>query len=464
MIRALLLTVSLSLPSGALAQEGPEPAPGQTLPETSMVAGDSELREISALEEAESLYERGIASFAAGRTLNGRAELKRAFSLLISLMEEDELPAELRSDFRAMIEKIRVWEGREPAAESVGELTVAADELASASTANLPTAAPKKHRIEIDPENTITKKYLEIYTKKRPQSVEQALARSGRYREMILKHLRRAKLPEELFWLVMTESEFKQKAISRSGAGGLWQFMPFTGRKFGLEVSYWVDERYDPEKATAAAVRYLEELHQWFGDWHLALAAYNRGENGIGRDLQFSRSTDLSGLSKHGVLPSETNSYVPKFMACVLIGENPEAYGLKVEYEKPEPYDVVDIPRPLDLKIAAKAAGVAEEDIRRLNPELRAWCTPKNRKNYKLRVPAGIKATFLERLAAVKDWNPGPELITYKVARGDFLGKIARRYRTSVQEIMRLNGIHNARHLRIGQTLKIRPGKAFYQK
>ncbi|OIO10801.1 MAG: hypothetical protein AUJ52_03095 [Elusimicrobia bacterium CG1_02_63_36] len=464
MTRPFLSLFLLLSPHSASAGEPVNPPSGETVSETGFVSNDAELREASALEEAEALYSRGIASFAQGRVLNGRAELKRAFSLLTSLMDEDELPTELRSEFRGMIEKIRVWEGREPAAESIGELSVGAEELAATPTETVPSAEPKKHTITIDPENTITKKYIEIYTQKRPKSVEQALARSGRYRAMILKHLRKAKLPEELLWLVMTESEFKQKAISRSGAGGLWQFMPFTGRKFGLEVSYWVDERYNPEKATGAAVRYLEELHQWFGDWHLAMAAYNRGENGIGRDLQFSRSTDFSGLSTRGVLPSETNSYVPKFMACVLIGENPQRYGLQVEYEKPEPYDVVNIPKPLDLKIAAKAAGVTEEDIRRLNPELRAWCTPKNRNSYPLRVPAGIKDTFLERLASVKDWNPGPELVSYKVQRGDFLGKIARRYRTSVNEIMRLNGITNARRLRVGQSLNIRPGKAFYQK
>jgi membrane-bound lytic murein transglycosylase D len=431
MRRCAIFLASLLLAAPLLAEEEPVPI---------IVSDDPEVREFSTLGEAETLYDKALESFRNGKVYNARAEMKRAFALLTSLMDEDELPMELRADFHAMLEKVRVWEGHENSAERIGELEVAPDELASAETETVPSAKPK-----------------------RPKSVEEALARSGRYRKMILKHLRRAKLPEELFWLVMTESEFKQKAISRSGAGGLWQFMPFTGRKYGLEVSYWVDERYDPEKATKAAVQYLTELYQWFGDWHLAMAAYNRGENGIGRDLKFSRSTDFSGLSKRGALPGETHNYVPKFMACVLIGENPERYGLKVEYEKPEAYDVVPIPKPLDLKIAAKAAGITERDLRRMNPELRAWCTPKNRKSYPLRVPAGIKDSFLERLSKVKDWNPGPQLVTYKVRRGDFLGKIARRYRTSVKAIMRLNGIRNPKRLRIGQKLKIRPGKSFYR-
>ncbi|PCI38797.1 MAG: hypothetical protein COB53_04260 [Elusimicrobia bacterium] len=427
-------------------------------------AEDVEITELSTISEAESLYDNAIKSFQDGKVYNARAEMKRAFALLVSLMDEDELPMEVRSDFQAMVEKIRAWEGRTNAAESVGDLEVGPEELASAETEAVPSAQTTNHIIRINPDNKITKKYIRIYTKKRPASVEKALARSGRYREMILKHLRQAKLPEELLWLVMTESEFKQKAISRSGAGGLWQFMPYTGRKYGLEVSYWVDERYDPEKATKAAVRHLKSLHQWFGDWHLALAAYNRGLNGIGRDLKFSRSTDFAKLSKRGILPGETHNYVPKFMACVLIGENPKRYGLNVVYEKPEAYDIVKIERPLDLKIAAKAAGVKEKDLRRLNPELRAWCTPKNKKSYPLRIPKGVKEDFVAKLAKIKNWNPGPQMVKYKVRRGDYLGKIARRYRTSARAIMRLNGIRNPKRLRIGQLLKIRPGKSFYRK
>ena len=453
MIRLTLTLLLASLP--ALASEVENPV---------IPSEDAAVAEFSTLAEAESLYAKAVASFKEGKVYNARAQMKRAFALLVSLMDEDELPIEVHSDFLAMIEKIRAWEGRETSAESLGDLDVGAEELASTETGAVPSAKPKTHVIRINPDNKITKKYIGIYTKKRPKSVEQALARSGRYRAMILKHLRRAKLPEELLWLVMVESEFKQKAISRSGAGGLWQFMPYTGRKFDLEVSYWVDERYDPEKATVAAIRYLTELHQWFGDWHLAMAAYNRGENGIGRDLKFSRSTDFAGLSKRGVLPGETHNYVPKFMACVLIGENPKRYGLNVEYDKPELFDTVDIKKPLDLKIAAKAAGVKEADIRRLNPSLRAWCTPKNSKSYALRIPKGIKASFLERLAKVKDWNPGPQLVKYKVRRGDYLGKIARKYRTSAKAIMRLNGIRNPKRLRIGMKLKIRPGKSFYRK
>lgn len=416
------------------------------------------------LKQAEALYESGVAEMAQGRVPDGRARLQEAFGLLLTNVEEEHLAAELQSDFAGMLEKIRTWEGPPTKEEEPTELDASEDVLQGLTTASLPEGnGQKEHVIEIDPENEIVKKYLVLYTQKRKEAVEEALARSARYRPYIESELRKAGLPPELFWLVMAESEYKLHALSRAGAAGLWQFMPFTGRKYGLEVSFWVDERFHPEKATQAAIRYLSDLYQWFGDWHLAMAAYNRGENGIGRDLSFTRATDFKLLYRRGAMPLETRHYVPKFMACVLIGENPGKYGLSPRYESPEPYDEVQIDRALDLELAAKAAGTDKETIQRLNPHLRAWCTPPDRKGFMLRVPTGAKERMLAHLAGVEDWNPGPSFVQYRVQRGDFLGKIARRYRTSVQNIMQLNNIRNPRLLRPGMVLKIRPGRGFAQ-
>jgi membrane-bound lytic murein transglycosylase D len=447
--------------------------PGSALPARQEAANegdpaDPDIAKLEELQEAEKAYEKAIELYQAGNPLEGRGYLKQAFAILATAIEDDKLPVELHTDFLSMLEKARTWEPGPDDESSVEDssLEAAAIELETteATTKALPRPKVRKHVIKVNPDNELTKKYIRLYTGKRSKATEQALARSGRYRDMIHKALRKEGVPPEMFWLVMTESEYKVHAVSRSGAGGLWQFMPFTARRYGLEVSYWVDERFLPEKATIAALRYLKDLYQWFGDWHLAMAAYNRGENGIGRDLQFSRSTDFGTLSKRRALPRETHNYVPKWMAGVLIGENPKAYGLNVVYEKPEPYDTVTLPKALDLNIAAKAAGVQRKDIQRLNPHVRAWCTPKNSANFKFRIPVGSKSQFLAYLANVKDWNPGPELVRYKVRRGDFLGKIARRYRTSVRSIMRLNRIRNPRHLRVGQKLKIKPGKSFYRK
>lgn len=416
------------------------------------------------LKEAEDLYTQGIEKFREGRIRNGRALIKRAFAILTSSLEEDQLPIELQQDFLSMIEKVRTWEAGETTTEYPSDLQVSDDLLKDIQPESIQRESRnQKHAIHIDPDNELTKKFIRLYTKKRPDSVRAALERSGRYRPLIETALKKAGLPQELFYLVMTESEYKLNAVSRSGAAGLWQFMPFTARQYGMEVSYWIDERFDPVKATDAAVRHLKDLHNWFGDWHLALAAYNRGINGIGRDLNFSRAADFNGLSDRKVLPQETNNYIPKYMACVLIGEDPKAYGIHPTYEEPEPYDIVTLDRDLDLGIAAQCADTTKHVIQRLNPHIRAWCTPKNRKGFKLRIPKGTSDAFWEKLNAVKNWNPGPELVRYKIRRGDFLGKIARRYRTTVKSIMRENKIKNPRRIHPGTVLKILPGKAFYK-
>lgn len=452
-------TVSAVLPAPAATPDSPAFPEPPAEPEP---AAEPELELLERLKAAQESYERAMAGFRAGQAEEARTELRGAFALLSGTIDEERLTEALKTDFLSMLEKIRAWERPEPILEEPNELAVSEEALRSEAP-----AAPKGSRraksltIKVDPNNELTKRFIHLYATKRPESVENALARSGRFREMIYRELRKAGLPRELFYLVMTESEYKLNAVSRSGAAGLWQFMPFTGRKYGLEVSYWVDERFHPDKATAAAIRYLKDLHDWFGDWHLAMAAYNRGEGGLGRDMEFTRASDFEVLSDRKGLPSETHQYVPKFMACVLIGEDPGAYGLKPKYETPLEYETVKLDRDLDLGLAAKAAGTDKETIQQLNPHVRAWCTPKNRPGFEFRVPKGTTQRFWEHLATVNNWNPGPEFVRYRVQRGDILSKIARRYNTTVHNIIQLNGIHNPRALRPGTTLRVRPGKGF---
>ncbi len=408
------------------------------------------------LKRADALYDQALQDFHEGKLSLGRAAMKKAFDALVDDIDDEHLPAALKPEFVAMLEKVRNWQGVVTSSPTPSGLDVPEEMLRAATS----TATVKMRGVRVDPDNLITQKFLAIYTKQRPGTVEEALARSGRYRDMILAELSKKGLPPELFYLVMVESEYKFDAVSPSGAAGLWQFMPGTARKYGLEVSYWVDERYDPEKSTHAAVQYLSDLYQWFGDWELALAAYNRGEGGIGRDLQYSRSLDFAGLTERKVLPQETHHYVPKFMACVLIGKNPEKYGLHPNYESPEPFDAANIPRDLDLGVAAKCAGTTEAVLRRLNPELRAWCTPKERPDFILRLPKGTRAAFFSALSAVQDWNPGPALVRYRVRRGDSLGHIAKLYNTTVKGILETNKLRSSRMIRPGVTLLIKPGRA----
>lgn len=451
-MRLLLAVFLAAVPSGLVWAQplGPDLTPNNKI--------------FQEIEKAEALYIRGAKKFQEGDYKRAKKDIQKSFEILSALILEEGILETLEPDIEALIERIKGAEtGMSVSTGAPLALDVSPEELAGVVPMGPRPDGDGKYTIKIDPENSLTQKYLALYTKsKRWSLVLQALERSGRHRDMILNKLEGEGLPKELLWLVMVESEFKVKGLSRAGAGGLWQLMPATAKKLGLKVNYWIDERYDPEKSTKAALKYLKELYDLFDDWHLALAAYNRGEHGIGKDLAFSKSVKFDQLTTRSALPRETEDFVPKFMACVILGDNPKDYGFDPKYENQEPYDTVVLEKPLDLKIAAACAGVPEEKIRELNPAIAAWCTPINYPEFKLRIPTGTKERFQEKLTQVKDWNPRREFVRYKVRSGDMLGAMARRHHTTVEAIMKDNKIKNARMLRPGQVLNIRPGKGYF--
>jgi membrane-bound lytic murein transglycosylase D len=305
-------------------------------------------------------------------------------------------------------------------------------------------------------------KYVALYKGPLKERTQAALDRMALHQEMILKAIRAEGLPEELLFLPIVESEYQPFAVSRAGAVGMWQFMPTTARYAGLKVNYWIDERRDPVKSTKAALKVLKSLFEWFDDWSLALAAYNRGMYGIQRDLEFTRSADFNALSKRQGIPKETEHYVPKMMAISLIAQDFKAHGLRPpDPRRRSPPDEVVLEKPLDLKVAAAAAKTTEDVIRELNPSVRLWCTPQNETQFLFRVPTGTKDRFLEALAQVKDWTPSPGMVKYKVQKGDVLGRVAQRYRTTAAAIQRDNKLTNPHRVRPGQVLVIRPGRGF---
>lgn len=280
--------------------------------------------------------------------------------------------------------------------------------------------------------------------------------RSGRYREQFKKEFRDAGMPEDLAWLPLIESGFKAKALSRARALGLWQFIPSTGYKFGLKRNAWIDERLDPEKSTQAAIAYLRELHQIFGDWATVLAAYNCGE---GRVLRIIRQQKINYLDNfwdlYQRLPRETARYYPRFIAVLMIIKEPAKYGFTFdEVSKPLSYETVSIEKPVHLRKLAEKSGVAFGELADLNPELRQEATPGSA--YDLKVPAGMGQTILASVEALPKWSP-PKLayVVHRVRRGESLSTIAVRYRTSIGRIMDANNMRNGRLIRIGQKLKI---------
>jgi len=304
--------------------------------------------------------------------------------------------------------------------------------------------------------NRYVERALSLYKGRDRQFFIDAYVRSGRYRPAIVNALRDAGLPEELSWLPLIESGFKIRALSRARALGLWQFIASTGYKFGLTRDQWVDERMDPEKATKAAIGYLKELHQIFGDWATVLAAYNCGE---GRVLRCIRTQKINYLDNfwdlYPRLPVETAWYVPKFMAVLHILSDPEAHGFDLPPVQEEiETEQVTFDKQVHVKAVSKHLQVPYVVLRDLNPALRHSCTPS--RPYALKVPKGKGAVLLSELDDIPVYRPPvPAYVVHRVRKGECLSLIARRYRTSVRAIMALNGLNSSSYIKVGWRLKI---------
>jgi len=289
----------------------------------------------------------------------------------------------------------------------------------------------------------------------------EAHKRSGRYRPMILTALERAGLPKELSWLPLIESGFRADALSSARALGIWQFIPSTGYKFGLKRDRWLDERMDAQKSTQAAIAYLRELHNIFGDWCTVLAAYNCGEV---RVLEVIRTQKINYLDNFWdlfeKLPQETARYVPRFIAALLIISDPGRFGIDLE----EPHSLlsfepVRISKQMLLKDVAKSLEVSLESIEALNPELRLKITPAEA--YDLKVPCGKGDLLLSKLDEIPVARFSEKRYAFhRVQSGETLTQLAGRYHTSVKMIMEINNIKEKDFLRVGQKLKIPAGGA----
>ena len=280
--------------------------------------------------------------------------------------------------------------------------------------------------------------------------------RSGRYRPYIVEELQKAGLPEELSWLPLVESGYQVNALSHARALGMWQFIASTGYKFGLKRNAYVDERLDPYRSTQAAIAYLQELHNIFGDWKTVLAAYNCGEGRVLREIRRQNINYLDDFwDLYERLPRETAQYVPRFIATLHIVENLEKYGMDgIETDDPYEYETIEIARQVHLKDIARAIGTTENDLARLNPELRYQLIPDN--PYELRVPVGKKELLLSKIDDIREYERRPQRVSqHRVRRGETLSGIALRYGTTVQEIARFNNIYRDSYIVAGQVLKI---------
>ncbi|MEZ4845702.1 MAG: LysM peptidoglycan-binding domain-containing protein [Bdellovibrionota bacterium] len=281
------------------------------------------------------------------------------------------------------------------------------------------------------------------------------LGRSGRYVPMMKQILRENGIPEGLIYLSMIESGFSPNAYSRAKAVGPWQFMKFTGERYGLRVTYWIDERMDAEKSTLAAAQHLKDLYDEFDHWYLAAAGYNAGAGKISRAITRYQTEDFWEMSKYRYLKPETKNYVPKLLAASLLASDPEKYGFTdIEYQEPIPYEKVAAPEPVKLETIAQTLEVPLEALKDLNPELRRGVTPPDYPNYELKVPVGFQSKF-EALYAQMPRHKIENIISYRVRSGDTLSGIAKKHGVYLSTITQYNNLKSTRMIRRGQEILI---------
>ncbi|HEY1817484.1 MAG TPA: LysM peptidoglycan-binding domain-containing protein [Kofleriaceae bacterium] len=283
------------------------------------------------------------------------------------------------------------------------------------------------------------------------------LEAQGRYRELIVSHLRAAHLPVDLLYDAMIESGYDPDDTSYAGALGLWQFMRDNGHIYGLRIDHWVDERKDPLRATIAMMDYWHDLQQRFGDWQIALAAFNAGYGAVLHSIARYNTNDFYKLCEYeDGLPWETCLYTPKVLAAAIVGHNRAAFGYDtIKETAPEVFDEVTVPASVSFSVIARAAGASEADIKRLNPQLRAGRTPPGEAGYVVRVPVGDKADFAKRLADLQsDWG-GYD--AYVLAHGERLEDVATTFGMTVSQLKKLNAVDHDHDDLDGGTLLVVP-------
>ena len=423
------------------------------------------------IAQVEKEYKTGEDNYRAGHLEAAKENFDRAFNLLLGSSLDVRTDERLQQEFDRVLDGVNglelqaLQEGdgfteqkSEPAPiDEANEVTYPVDpNLKAKAEAEVKATHSDLPLMMTDP----VAGYISYFSTRGRGTLERALARSGRYQDMIQRVLKEEGVPQELIYLAQAESGFHPLALSRAGARGMWQFMASRAKGYGLERDWWVDDRQDPEKSTRAAAHHLQDLYNEFGDWYLAMAAYNSGPGTVQNAVKRTGYADYWQLYKRNVLPKETRNYVPIILAVAIMAKNPAQYGLdKVVTEKPVPFDAVKIDYPVDLRLVAECVDASESTLQDLNPSLLRLTTPKDRE-FELHLPAGAKDRYLSAIAAIP-----PDMRVWwryhKVAPGDTLSSVAHAFRTSPRAIVQANNLDGDENLRVESELiiPVAPGK-----
>lgn len=313
--------------------------------------------------------------------------------------------------------------------------------------------------------NDAVKKWMKYFLGRGRGFFERYGARAGRYAPLLGKILEEHGLPRDLIFLAMAESGFQNKAKSWAKAVGPWQFMPATGRRYGLDINWYRDERRDPIKASIAASRYLTKLYNDFGSWELAAAAYNAGEGKVSRAISRYKTENFWKLRKGRYLKSETKNYVPKIMALAIIGKNLNSFGFEdIDFYEPLDFEEITIKPATDLIVLAERMGIEFEEIQRLNPEILRWFSPPDIAEYKLRVPVGYREQWANCCDGEEDYPYAVSFKDYRIrGKNNRLSDVARKFKIKDKKVLEwLNDKPAHARLKRGEmiTLPFRKGQS----
>jgi membrane-bound lytic murein transglycosylase D len=404
------------------------------------------------IAQVEKEYQAGLANHEAGRADEAKENFDNALNTLLGSDLDVRSDARLQKEFDRIVQGVNeLYPGGPNSDADAQQGAEQKSEPAPIDETNgmTPSAdAGTKAKAEAELKNTrsdlplmMTDQvagYIAYFSGRGRGVFERAYSRSGRYHAMIVSTLKEEGVPQDLIYLAQAESGFHPLAVSRVGARGIWQFMASRGRGYGLSHNMWVDDRQDPEKSTRAAAHHLKDLYNQFGDWYLAMAAYNSGPGTVQAAVKRTGYADFWELYRRNVLPKETRNYVPIILAVTIMTKNPSQYGLEdVVMEHPADFDTVTINYPVDLRLVAECVNSTSTELQDLNPSLLRQTTPREGK-FELHLPAGTKDQYEAAIASI----PVDMRLWWRyhtVHSGDTLASLSREYRVPVKSIAAAN-------------------------
>ncbi len=445
------------------ADNQPAPAPAKQLDTPQPIPTEDSVATL--IDDVEKEYATGQEKYAAGEHEAAQESFDHAFDMLLSSPRGLHADARLQREFDKILDLVNKLELADLKQEATS--TQQKTEPAPIDETNdvaFPVDPALKAKAEAELKATHSDlplmmtdpvaSYISYFSTRGRGVLEGALIRGGRYQDMIRSILKQEGVPQDLIFLAQAESGFHPLALSRAGARGIWQFMASRGSGYGLERSVWIDERQDPERSTRAAARHLKDLYNQFGDWYLAMAAYNSGPGTVQAAVKRTGYADFWELYRRDVLPKETRNYVPIIVAMTIMAKNPAQYGLSdLQRTAPVPFDRVKIDYAVDLRLVAECVDVPAATVQDLNPELLRLTTPPGQ-SYELHLPAGTKQQYETAIAQIPQdmrvwWR------YHRVTGGETLASIAKTYHTTPRAIAQENSMSEGDDVQLDTKLVI---------